>query len=47
MARAHWVAVVEPGRFATAELERFVRESYALVRARLTKKAQAALGPLP
>lgn len=47
MAQARWVSVIEPGRFATAELERFVRESYALVRARLTKKAQAALGPLP
>ena len=47
LARAHWVAVTEPQRFATAELEALVRDSYALVRARLTKKLQKELGPLP
>ena len=47
LARAHWVSVVEPQRFATRELEALVRESYTLVRAKLTKKLQKELGPLP
>ncbi|AGG88432.1 MULTISPECIES: MmcQ/YjbR family DNA-binding protein [Rhodanobacter] len=47
LARAHWISIVEPQRFATAELEAFVLDAYTLVRAKLTKKLQAALGPLP
>ncbi len=47
LARARWVSVVEPQRFATRELEALVRDSYVLVRARLTKKLQKELGPLP
>lgn len=47
MARMRWVAVLEPRRFATAELASFVLASYVLIRAKLTKKLQAALGPLP
>ncbi len=47
LARAHWISVVEPQRFATRELEGLVRDSYALVRAKLTKKLQKELGPLP
>lgn len=47
MARAHWVSVVEPQRFASAELADFIRTSYGLVRAKLTKKLQAELGPWP
>ncbi|MGO4701235.1 MmcQ/YjbR family DNA-binding protein [Dyella sp. 2RAB6] len=47
LARAHWVSVVEPQRFATRELEAMVRDSYTLVRAKLTKKLQKELGPLP
>jgi len=47
MARAHWVSITEPQRFSTAELESFVRDAYGLVRAKLTKKLQAQLGPLP
>jgi predicted DNA-binding protein (MmcQ/YjbR family) len=47
MARAHWVSVIEPQRFATAELEAFIRQAYTLVRAKLTKKMQAALGVWP
>jgi predicted DNA-binding protein (MmcQ/YjbR family) len=43
MARAFWVSVSEPERFARAELEAFVRRSYELVRANLPKKTQAAL----
>lgn len=47
MARAHWISVIEPQRFATAELEAFIRTAYTLVRAKLTKKLQAELGPWP
>lgn len=47
MARARWVSVVEPQRFSTDELAAFVRTSYGLVRARLTRKRQAELGPWP
>ncbi|HEV7776195.1 MAG TPA: MmcQ/YjbR family DNA-binding protein [Luteibacter sp.] len=46
LARASWIAVTEPKRFARTELEAMLRRSYELVRAGLTKKAQAALGPL-
>jgi predicted DNA-binding protein (MmcQ/YjbR family) len=44
MARAFWVSIVEPERFARAEIEAFVRRSYELVRAGLSKKLQAKLG---
>lgn len=44
MARAFWVSVTEPERFAESELEAFVRRSYELVRTRLSKKVQARLG---
>jgi predicted DNA-binding protein (MmcQ/YjbR family) len=47
LARARWVSVVEPARFTTAELQVLVLDAYALIRARLTKKLQAELGPLP
>jgi predicted DNA-binding protein (MmcQ/YjbR family) len=47
LARAHWISVTEPSRFATAELEAFVLDAYLLVRAKLTRKGQAELGPLP
>lgn len=47
LARAHWVAVVEPQRFATSELEAMLRDSYTLVRAKLTKKLQDQLAPPP
>lgn len=47
LARAHWISVTEPQRFATAELEAFILDAYALIRAKLTKKLQAELGPLP
>jgi predicted DNA-binding protein (MmcQ/YjbR family) len=46
LARASWISVTEPNRFARAELEAMVRRSYELVRAGLTKKAQAALDTL-
>jgi predicted DNA-binding protein (MmcQ/YjbR family) len=44
LARARWVSVVEPQRFATAELAELIRTAYGLVRAKLTKKMQAELG---
>ena len=47
LARAHWISVTEPQRFSTAELEAFILDAYVLVRAKLTKKLQATLGPLP
>ena len=47
MARAHWISVIEPQRFSTAELEAFILDAYTLVRAKLTRKLQATLGPLP
>lgn len=47
LARAHWISITEPQRFATSELAAFVLDAYALIRANLTKKLQAELGPLP
>jgi predicted DNA-binding protein (MmcQ/YjbR family) len=47
LARARWVMVAEPARFTAAELAAFVLGSYALVRAKLAKRRQAELGPLP
>jgi predicted DNA-binding protein (MmcQ/YjbR family) len=46
LARASWIAVTEPTRFARTELEAMLRRSYELVRAGLTKKAQAAFDTL-
>lgn len=42
-ARAFWVTLVEPERFARAEIEAFVRRSYELVIAGLSKKQRLAL----
>ena len=47
LARARWISVTEPQRFATTELEAFILDAYTLIRAKLTKKLQAELGPLP
>ena len=44
MARAFWISVTEPERFAYEELAGFVRRSYELVRSGLSKKLQAQLG---
>lgn len=43
MARAFWISINEPDRFARAKLSEFVRHSYDLVRGGLSKKQQAAL----
>lgn len=47
LARSHWISVTEPQRFPTAELEALILTAYTLVRAKLTKKLQAELGPWP
>lgn len=43
MARAFWVSITEPERFADADIAAFVRRSYELVRSGLSKKMQAKL----
>ena len=47
LARMRWVSVTEPRRFTTAELEALVLDAYTQIRAKLTRKLQSALGPLP
>ncbi|WP_266159562.1 MmcQ/YjbR family DNA-binding protein [Dyella silvatica] len=47
LARARWVLIAEPQHFDTAELASFIRASYGLVRAKLTRKLQASLGAWP
>ncbi|HZX69548.1 MAG TPA: MmcQ/YjbR family DNA-binding protein, partial [Rhodanobacter sp.] len=47
LARAHWISITAPQRFATTALETFILDAYTLVRAKLTKKLQTELGPLP
>jgi len=44
MARAFWITIAEPEGFAREQLQNFIRHSYELVRAGLTKKMQAKLG---
>lgn len=44
MARAHWVQVTKPGQLSRAEAQDFIRESYQLVSAKLTKKLRKELG---
>jgi predicted DNA-binding protein (MmcQ/YjbR family) len=44
MARAFWVTISEPDRFAHAKIGEFLRHSYELVFAGLSKKQQATLG---
>ena len=43
MARAHWIAMDDPGVMPKAELEALLRRAYGLVRARLPKKRQREL----
>jgi predicted DNA-binding protein (MmcQ/YjbR family) len=47
LARASWVAVEDFAALPAAELERLIRESYALVFAGLPKKMRATLSALP
>ncbi|HEX2535911.1 MAG TPA: MmcQ/YjbR family DNA-binding protein [Chitinophagaceae bacterium] len=44
LARARWVAVTEPGRLSRSGWETYIRGSYELVVARLTRKARGELG---
>ena len=44
MARAKWVLVTDPGRLKKKDAERYIRQSYALVVAKLTKKQRGELG---
>jgi predicted DNA-binding protein (MmcQ/YjbR family) len=43
MARAFWVTITEPERFSGEQMRAFVRHSYELVRAKLSKKMQTSL----
>jgi predicted DNA-binding protein (MmcQ/YjbR family) len=43
MARAFWVSITEPERFADAQTKAFVRRSYELVRSGLSKKLHKTL----
>lgn len=45
-ARPFWITLTEPERFARDALEDFVRRSYVLVRAGLSKRQQTALDAL-
>jgi predicted DNA-binding protein (MmcQ/YjbR family) len=42
-ARPFWITLTEPERFTRAQVEDFLRRSYELVRADLSKRQQAAL----
>lgn len=44
MARARWVSVLEPHRVKPKAWKDFIGKSYALVSAKLTKKARKELG---
>ena len=46
LARAHWVSLQKFDTLGGAELSKRLRDSYDLVFAGLTKKAQAALAPV-
>lgn len=43
MARAKWVLVTNPARLHKEEWEHFIRQSYELVKAKLTKKVRTEL----
>src|SRR5437763_11395788 len=47
MARAQWVALESDGALNAAELKRYLRLSYDLVFAKLTRKLQAELSSAP
>ena len=44
MARAKWVTVIKPSVLQARELESFIKQSYLLVKEKLTKKMKAQLG---
>lgn len=47
LARARWISIIEPQRFGSGDLRSLVLGSYMLVRAKLPRKLQRELGPLP
>ena len=44
MARAKWVQLTDPNKITKKELEKFIKQSYELVKAKLTKKARLDAG---
>src|SRR6476661_5338723 len=44
LARAKWIQVFEPSALGRQDWEDLLRKSYALIKAKLTKKERAALG---
>ena len=44
MARAKWVLVTDPSNLSKKEWERYVKQSYELVKIKLTKKLRERLG---
>ena len=47
MARAQWVALESDDALSAAEIKRYLRQSYELVFAKLTKKMQSELSAPP
>ena len=44
MARAKWVLVTDPGKLNNKEWEKYVKQSYELVKAKIPKKSLKELG---
>ena len=44
MARAKWVLVTDPSKLNKKEWERYIKQSYELVKIKLTKKLREKLG---
>jgi predicted DNA-binding protein (MmcQ/YjbR family) len=44
MARAKWVLVTDPSKFSKKKWEQYIRQSYELIRTKLTAKARKELG---
>ena len=44
MARAKWVLVTDPSKLNKKEWERYVKQSYELIKIKLTKKLREKLG---
>jgi len=43
-ARYHWVTVGKPGALSQAEIKRLIKDSYEMVKVKLSKKTQSLLG---
>ena len=43
-ARYHWVSVQKPGALKQAEIKRLIKDSYEMVKGKLSKKTQSLLG---